>query len=93
MSEPETFPLIGHCRRDEKCSICMASNGYGYGRIPYEWAKKAYVGYAKKYPGSARDQSLERFGERGGFGHWEMTVFTGSEEWKQHFIPSEARKK
>lgn len=41
-------------------------------RIPWSLHLEAYAGYAKEYPGSARDQSAERMAERGGFGVTEL---------------------
>jgi hypothetical protein len=43
-----------------------------YGRVPWEVAEQAYIGYAKQ---CGTSQSLERLGERGGFGVEEMDEF------------------
>ena len=40
--------------------------------VPWWLAEIAYASYAKSFPGSARDQSLERLAERGGFGREEL---------------------
>lgn len=42
------------------------------GRVPWEVAEQAYIGYAKEY---GERQTLERLGERGGFGVEEMDRF------------------
>jgi hypothetical protein len=43
--------------------------------VPYECAERAYATYAKFY---GKSQSLERLGERGGFGHQEFAcLFNG----------------
>lgn len=40
--------------------------------IPWWLAEVAYQGYAKAYPSSARQQSLIRLAQRGGFGRAEL---------------------
>ncbi len=48
----------------------------GYGRIPWEVHEKAHrEGYARDFPGSARQQPPERIAQRGGFGIEEMDSF------------------
>lgn len=81
----ERYPIIGNCHEPEGgCRLWFCKTKHqSYGTVAIEFAKIAYVTYSSRYPG----QSFERLKERGGFGHWEMTEFTGSEEWKKHFIP------
>jgi hypothetical protein len=43
--------------------------------IPWSIAEKAYLGYAKKFPQSAFQQSLEIIAKRCGFGRSEMDEF------------------
>ncbi len=47
------------------------------GYVTWEEAEEAYVEYTRLYPGSARDQSLERLAERYGFGWDEIETFLG----------------
>jgi hypothetical protein len=39
----------------------------------------AWQGYAKRFPGCARDQDAARVAERGGFGYDELTEYLGRE--------------
>lgn len=47
----------------------------GYCRIPWSVHVKAWEGYSKEYPGSARQQDATRIAERGGFGVKELDSF------------------
>lgn len=46
-----------------------------------DWAEheEAWLGYQRKYPGSARQQDAQRIHDRGGFGYEEVTEFLGHE--------------
>jgi hypothetical protein len=47
------------------------------GTISWEEHEEAYLGYAKRFPSSARDQDAEKIAQRGGFGYWEATEYLG----------------
>jgi len=78
MTEEKRFPIQGDYRRELN---------EVYGSVPWSVAQVAYDEYHRRYPG----QSMERLAERGGFGYWEMTEYTGSEDWKKSFIPNKER--
>jgi hypothetical protein len=42
--------------------------------VPWWLAEIAYEGYARAFPSSAREQSLERLAARGGFGRQEFVA-------------------
>ena len=70
------FPMqgdLGNARRAERDGREFRSKGY----VTWEEAEEAYAEYARIYPGSARQQSLERLAERAGFGWSEIESLLG----------------
>lgn len=45
--------------------------------IPWSEAERVYEAYAKRFPGSAASQSIERIAQRGGFSRWEIADLLG----------------
>lgn len=65
-NDTRPFPIQqGKGRRDERGAMWYPSNS----TIPRWLAEAAYMVYSKKY---GTDQSLDRLGERGGFGRAEL---------------------
>ena len=51
--------------------------------VPWSVAEVIYAAYAEVYPSSARQQSIERMAERGGFG-WGEAAYLLDELWKRN---------
>jgi len=45
------------------------------GTVPWSVGEKAYEGYAKRFPGTASHQDIEKIAYRGGFSEDEMDEF------------------
>jgi hypothetical protein len=57
----------------------QARGGRARGTITWSEHEAAWVGYARAFPGSARDQDAARIAERGGFGYEELADYLGHE--------------
>lgn len=62
MDDTRAFPIQGGWNHDDHCNEKAST-------IPWWLAEEAYAYYSAQY---GTDQSLERLGERGGFGREEL---------------------
>ena len=96
------FPVQGNC--SEPCPnprVFHKSGGIHpshetYGSVPWEIGMQAFKVWNRQYgkykEGSPEDLQAKSIANRGGFGYWEMTKFTGSEDWKKYFIANKGVK-
>jgi len=79
MSDEKRAPVQGdgqYCLREDDRRRAGARCP---GSVAWWEHEAAWLGYAKRFPGCARDQDAKCIAERGGFGYSEMTEYLGHE--------------
>ena len=85
------LPVQGNCHRGDDCDLwfCGKKGEHtSYGTVPWEVGVAALNGWRRKYGSSDFERDFKSIFNRGGFGHYEMSIYTGSEDWRISFRPS-----
>ena len=78
MTAPENAQHCATCVCGRRAPV-QGDRGKPHGTIAWWEHEQAWEGYARRFPGSARQQGPERIAERGGFGYGEVLDQLGHE--------------